>query len=128
MPRVESSAPRKKLPPPTTIAISTSLAASAISLAMPLTTSGLTPREPPPNASPESLRRTRRLGSDNGVPLPVVEILAAPEGGTAVHGKGPPSRSSRALHTLVLRADLEAGEAAHGQARVGEDLRDGDLV
>ena len=34
---------------------------SAISRASALTTSGLTPRDPPPKASPESLRSTRRL-------------------------------------------------------------------
>src|SRR5690554_2660629 len=75
MPRWESSAPRKKLPPPTTIAISTSVATEAISLAMELTTSGFTPRDPPPKDSPESLRRTRRLLDPAVMSSPLVVLL-----------------------------------------------------
>src|SRR5699024_8767600 len=64
-PRRGSSAPRKKLPPPTTIATCTpSCTAEAISLAMAATTSGSRPTDPPPNTSPESLSRTRRAPGD----------------------------------------------------------------
>src|SRR3954451_18548718 len=63
MPRCWSSAPRKKLPPPMTTATSTPpRTASAICLAMPATTAGSSPMLPPPNTSPESLRRTRSKG------------------------------------------------------------------
>src|SRR6478672_9218682 len=63
MPRCWSSAPRKKLPPPMTTATSTPpRTASAICLAMPETTAGSRPMLPPPNTSPESLRRTRWKG------------------------------------------------------------------
>src|SRR5690349_18473637 len=62
MPRWLSSAPRKKLPPPTTMATCTpSLTADVTCLAMPLTTSGSMPICPPPMTSPESLSRTRRM-------------------------------------------------------------------
>src|SRR5262249_51736709 len=54
------SAPRKKLPPPTTMHTPTpSRTTSAISVAMRWTTSGSTPTLPPPNTSPESLISTR---------------------------------------------------------------------
>src|SRR5664279_592570 len=59
MPRCCSSTPRKKLPPPTTIATWTPLCTtSAICAAIEPTTSGSTPSRPPPKASPDSLSRT----------------------------------------------------------------------
>src|SRR5664280_379347 len=59
MPRCCSSTPRKKLPPPTTIATWTPLCTtSAICAAIEPTTSGSTPSWPPPKASPDSLSRT----------------------------------------------------------------------
>ena len=50
----------EEVPPPTTIATSTSGTAAAICLATPRTVSGSTPSFPPPKTSPESFNRTRR--------------------------------------------------------------------
>src|SRR5690349_11803109 len=64
MPRWLSSAPRKKLPPPTTMATWVPEATtSATCRAMDWTTSGSTPTLPPPKTSPESLSSTRRYES-----------------------------------------------------------------
>src|SRR5579875_3576484 len=61
MPRWLSSAPRKKLPPPTTIATCTPESTTpAIWRAIEATTSGSTPTAPPPKTSPDSLSSTRR--------------------------------------------------------------------
>src|SRR4029453_3831232 len=63
MPRCCSSAPRKKLPPPTTTATWTCIwFTMAICLASPATTSGSTPTLPPPKTSPESFSITRLYG------------------------------------------------------------------
>src|ERR1700712_1316015 len=67
MPRFCSSAPRKKLPPPTTTATWMPRRMTvAIWRASDCTTSGSTPTAPPPNTSPESLRTTRRGRGDAG--------------------------------------------------------------
>src|SRR6478609_3574571 len=63
MPRCWSSAPRKKLPPPSTIASWVPVfTTSATWLAIAWTTSGSTPTRPPPNTSPDSLSSTRWNG------------------------------------------------------------------
>src|SRR3954452_17211187 len=68
MPLCWSSAPRKKLPPPTTTATWVpDLATCAICVASPCTTTGSTPTLPPPNTSPESLSITRAYGLVMGV-------------------------------------------------------------
>src|SRR4051812_28229258 len=60
MPAWDSSAPRKKLPPPMTTATCVPLATTSASWrAMPLTITGSTPTLPPPIVSPESLSSTR---------------------------------------------------------------------
>src|SRR5918995_6969841 len=147
MPRCDNSAPRKKLPPPTTIATSTVRAASAISLASELTTSGFTPSAPPPNASPESFSITLRLRSvipdrpsrlvkTTGSPAPAQSRFrgrppmrrAAGSGCPSGHGKGSPDRAATRTPLQLLGADLEASEVAHREARVGEHLGDGQLV
>src|SRR6478735_4652831 len=122
MPRWLSSAPRKKLPPPTTIATSTVRAASAISRAIAETTSGFTPSAPAPNASPESFSITLRLRSVIVPILPFGSKLV-PRTKRESGSKNDPDSPSK-----VLRADLEASEVAHREARVGQDLLDLDLV
>src|SRR6187402_659063 len=141
MPRWLSSAPRKKLPPPTTTATSTPSgssasrgAAAAISRAMPLTTSGLTPRAPPPKASPDSFRRTLRRRSvirGSSVSAPAVGARSrVPER----HEEAPERRTLRGLYPaaaacrLLLRADLEPGEALDGEAGIRDHLADVQLV
>src|SRR6478735_1156541 len=124
MPRWLSSAPRKKLPPPTTTAISTRSTAAAISRAIWLTTSGLTPSWPAPNASPESLRRTRRrpVRSVMGVVLSS-RFKIVPRG----HEEGVRIMTIRTPSTL-LRADLEAREVRDGDTGVLRHLGDRELV
>src|SRR5690625_5219738 len=143
MPRWDSSAPRKKLPPPTTIAHSTPWATpSAISPAMRETTSGSTPTAPPPKASPESLRRTRRPSCFFGrtgigdVMVWLMSILprwvlgddtgAAPHRWCGAAGWWPRSRMAGELWGSRgwSAADAEADETGDGAAGLLHDLAD----
>src|SRR5699024_6478084 len=150
MPRWESSAPRKKLPPPTTTAHSTPWETpSAISPAMRETTSGSTPTAPPPKASPESFRRTRRPSSGWGrtgigdVNVWVMSDLprwvlgddtgAAPRRWCGAAGRWRRSRAARVGEDRtalprVSAADAEAQEPGDGAAGLLDDLADGLLV
>src|SRR5947208_12482950 len=106
MPRVAPLIPRKMLPPPTTIAISTPRSARAFdaSSAMRCTTSESMPKPiaRSANASPESFRTTRRYRL-SGIDAPLVWSSWSP-------GRGHAGRTRRAL----LLADLDAREAPNG--------------
>src|SRR6478672_5752469 len=147
MPCCWSSAPRKKLPPPVTIATCTPERCTvAISWAMPRTTSGSTPTLPPPKTSPDSFSRTRsypvirfpscgdRVGSrdtDARGSLGATYLSAPPRrerrpwstqstGGR--HDVVVPASCAEALLRAVRSgADLEAGEALDLDAGSVED-------
>src|ERR1700754_5038929 len=110
MTRWESSAPRKKLPPPMTMDICTPpRTTSAIWRATACTTSGSTPTSPPPNISPPSLSSTLRKPcprpfSRFSMPSSLACDCAPPS--TICEGGAPPRFSS--LRSGL--ADLEAGE------------------
>src|SRR6478735_2831826 len=123
MPRWLSSAPRKKLPPPTTMAISTCPTAAAISRAIWLTASGFTPSWPAPNASPDNFRRTRRRPVASSITWDPLVAFAD----YRTQAKGPHRLCDAGLPE-VLRADLEAGEAGEREPSVLGHLRDGQLV
>src|SRR6202166_2241174 len=115
MPPLAPIMPRKMLPPPTTMAISTPRSARALvtSLAMRCTTSESIPKliDLSANASPESLSTTRRyLLSDISGSL-VCFRPCVPTGGS-------------------LLADLDPGEAAHGgiAPEPGDKRPDGRLL
>src|SRR6476469_7237428 len=115
MPRWDSSAPRKKLPPPTTTPTCVPpRTTSAICRAREWTTSGPTPTPPPPNSSPESLSMTRRYQVSGGAKPPV--LLAGP------------LSSRRAGSTLAATRsagpDLEVGEPGEGDPGRVEHLLD----
>src|SRR3954464_14487309 len=115
MPRCAISAPRKKLPPPTTIATCTPVRTTSDTWrAMSATTSRSRPTSPPPKTSPESLSSTRLYGRSSA---PAAEE-AAP--GMLLIGCGL-LRLSDSGRTLSL-AHLEAREAEHVDAGLLEDL------
>src|ERR1051326_2136801 len=102
MPSVAAVTPRKILPPPMTIAISTPRrCTSAISSAMAASVSASMPvRRPPMSASPESLRRMRLyLGS--GMPLRLYHVK---RGGQRGAGSGQGNRKSYPLPPTPLPA------------------------
>src|SRR3981189_3139948 len=86
MPRSCSSAPRKKLPPPTTTATCKPRRTTvAICRARPCTTSGSTPILPPPKASPDNLSTTRRARTDPSNATPFgAECVFSPVPSTVV--------------------------------------------
>src|SRR4051795_2793738 len=112
MPRWLSSAPRKKFPPPVTIATWVPPATtSAISTASECATSGSTPIRPPPKTSPDSFSRTRRYQPPDPAP--------DDDGGAAsLSVIGSPSVVEQwSVKPYLLRgADLEVDEAGHGHA------------
>src|SRR6478736_6613578 len=115
-----SSAPRKKLPPPQTMATCTpSATAAAISAATRRTTPASRPIDPPPNASPDSFSSTRRGSvSVMGYLQGVGGVLRGSRaGGPGPSGPGPPGVASSG-------ADAEPHEAGHGAADLGEHLGD----
>src|SRR5690606_31021117 len=119
-PRWESSAPRKKFPPPTTMAICTPARfASAVSRATADTTSGARPSAPPPNTSPECLSSPRRRAAavdvSDGTFMQTSEVMVRgwPRPG---YGPGPPDSWSGAA--------AEPDEAGHRAARALDDLAD----
>src|SRR3954468_19109597 len=141
MPRFCSSAPRKKLPPPTTTATCTPVRTTvAIWRARPCTTSGSRPTAPPPKTSPESFSTTRRgrtdggTGSPTGAACSVTIVMSSaflrltPE--TLCDGEAgrriayPTSRTSEPRWLLLL-ADLEPDEPGDVDAGLLEDLRHG---
>src|SRR3954466_2438254 len=96
MPRWESSAPRKKFPPPTTTDTCTpSRTTSAIWPASRATTSGSTPRLSAPNTSPESFSSTLRYRGP-GVSPAVGSCSAC----------GVPSRSMTSSGSVVVVSTL----------------------
>src|ERR1035437_7112729 len=110
MPDALSSAPLKKLPPPTTIATCTPWrTASAISPATLRTTMGSRPTAPPPNISPDNFSKTRRA-----------------TGGTTPDSlvtSGMRASSLRLLNGCwVLGSHTESGEADHRAARGLDEL------
>src|SRR6476659_6802724 len=127
MPRCESSAPRKKLPPPTTIATWTPVrTTSAICRAMVATTSGSTPSLPPPNTSPDSLRTTRRYGCPSSwTPEAATSPVSALDPCTITASSSLDVWTSprQSASPGSAAADLEPGEALHGHAgRVQDGL------
>src|SRR5699024_1244586 len=134
------SAPRKKFPPPTTIATWTpSCTAVAISLAIEATTSGSRPTEPPPNTSPESLSRTRRAPADAVVIGFLPETsgrrwccgqVGAPGCGCTPDGDGTgvaPVRGRTGATPVMPRgsgAHAEPGETGDGATGLLDDLTD----
>src|SRR4051794_15023375 len=106
MPRWLSSAPRKKFPPPVTIATWVPPATtSAISTASEWATSGSTPIRPPPKTSPDSFNRTRRYQPPDPAP--------DDEGAASIALIGSPSVVEQwSVEPYLLRgADLEVDEA-----------------
>src|ERR1700754_5138525 len=155
MPRFWSSAPRKKLPPPTTTATWTPRRTTdAIWRATAWTTSGSTPTMPPPNTSPDSLRTTRRglpgggaVGSSAPhVESPATSVIRPPFVATPWHlvrgaswsvlPRPPPAPPAVAAPPRLGRgatpgsglADLEADEPRHVDAGLAENLLDALLV
>src|SRR5665648_461785 len=153
MPIWDSSAPRKKLPPPTTIATCTpARTASPISWAIPRTTSGASPTFPPPKVSPESLSSTRRgLGVSTAASWAAATPTAASTtsavwscttgpppsagtGGAVLCGaelsieRGPRPEGSRAAVATPSGSHAEPCECRHHAADLGEHLCDGLLL
>src|SRR3954447_24296509 len=142
MPRFCNSAPRKKLPPPTTTAICTPRrVAVAICRAMPCTTSGSTPTAPPPNTSPESFSTTRRgrkggeVGSSTGTACSVTIVMRPAflhsfrEDLMRRGGRAQNRVPDLPCHLFVLLlADLEPDEPGDVEARLVGDLLHGLLV
>src|SRR3954467_4684473 len=120
MPRWAISAPRKKLPPPTTIATCTPVRTTSQTWrAMSATTSRSRPTSPPPNTSPESFRSTRLYGPSGSSRM---SEEAAP--GVLLIGSGLLVGSGCSGRTLGL-AHLEAREAEHRDAGLLEHLAHG---
>src|SRR6478735_12338296 len=124
MPCCASSAPRKKLPPPMTTATWTpERATSATCRATSATTSGSTPRLPPPKTSPESLRTTRLYGrrsdadNDEAATAEVSVILPSTVTASLVLGVNLPSGT-----------DAEACEPVDGRTLGLEDRLHGLLL
>src|SRR4051812_26361754 len=108
MPEADSSAPRKKLPPPTTIATSTCPTVAAICLAIPRTVSGSTPSLPPPKTSPDSLSRTRRrLGATAAGMVRSISFWVS---------MVPPGRG------IGIRSRIEGAGRSHAGARTGAGI------
>src|SRR5579859_89920 len=149
MPRFSSSAPRKKLPPPTTAATWTPRRTTwAICREISWTTSGSTPIAPPPKTSPDSLRTTRRgrgpvptragtanssatvstiappcVGTNLSRPRPlVVPGYASGEARTGTPARRPPRRVDLGL------PHFEVDEPAHRDPGLLEDLGHGLLL
>src|ERR671912_652431 len=148
MPRFCNSAPRKKLPPPTTTATCTPVRTTeAIWRATACTMSGSTPTSPPPKTSPDSLSTTRR-GRPGGGAVGSSTAVAVWSPATFIRPTFPrPSRpptSAYAFAKAVARpaahhglrttvsgsglADLEPDEPRHIDAGLAEHLLDGLLV
>src|SRR6478609_3107212 len=136
MPRVAPDMPRQMLPPPTTTAISTpsSARASASSSAMRCTTTASMPKlmVPSANASPDSLRTTRRYWLSTVESLISVRSrrFAAGRSGHARCSPGYPAPDARSWGRTLVLAHLHAGEprelgvAAEALDQLGDaDLR-----
>src|SRR4051812_2853590 len=90
--------------------------------------SGFTPSDPPPNASPESLRMTLRLRCSD-------MVLLQRSGGGLIESIAPRRTRGPGLPgPLVLNcvsrsgADLEPGEPGHGESGILQHLADHELV
>src|ERR687886_765918 len=121
MPAWDSSAPRKKLPPPTTTATCVPpWTTSASWVAMLCTMSESTPTLPPPKASPDSFSRTRLYPA----PSAGWNAVGADMGAVGPGAAGPDGDNGVRVCGWLRLADLEAGEPLHGQAGLVDDLLD----